>query len=146
VALLTDWQADLLRSARRAVLATIRPDGRPRLVPIAYAVADDADTPLIYSAIDEKPKVVSDPHRLARVRDIIERPQVSLMVDRWAEDWTRLAWLRLDGRAQLLEPGAAGHAGALAMLRERYPQYVAQRLEERPLLAITVESVAGWHG
>ncbi len=146
MAQLTDWQAELLRSTRRAVLATIRPDGRPRLVPIAYAVAHDADTLLIYSPIDEKPKVVSDPHRLARVRDIMARPRVSLLVDRWAEDWAHLAWLRLDGRAQLLEPGAAGHAHALALLRERYPQYAAQRLEERPLLAIAVEAVAGWHG
>jgi PPOX class probable F420-dependent enzyme len=145
VALLNDWQAELLRSAPRAVLATIRPDGRPRLMPIAYAVADDADTPLVYSPIDEKPKTVSDPHRLARVRDIMQRPRVSLLVDRWAEDWTRLAWLRLDGLAQLLEPAAAGHSRGVALLRARYPQYAAHRLEDRPLLAIAIESVAGWH-
>jgi PPOX class probable F420-dependent enzyme len=141
---LTDWQAALLGSARRAVLATTRPDGRPRLVPIAYAFDDGRGTPLIYSALDEKPKLVSDPHLLARVRDVVARSQVSLLVDRWTEDWARLAWLRLDGRARVVEPGAEGHARAVALLRERYPQYAAQRLEDRPLLVIEVESVTGW--
>ena len=54
---------DLLSRARRAVLATIAPDGRSRLVPIAYAFAGA----VLYTPLDEKPKKVSDPHDLARV-------------------------------------------------------------------------------
>ena len=131
---------ELLARARRAVLATIAPDGTPRLVPIAFAFADG----VIYSALDEKPKRVSDPHDLARVRDISARPQVSVLVDQWDEDWTQLAWLRLVGRASLLESGVPEHAVAVRLLRERYPQYASHRLEERPIIRIDVDKTSSW--
>ncbi len=131
---------ELLAQARRAVLATISPDGTPRLVPIAYAFANG----VIYSALDEKPKQVADPHDLARVRDIVARPRVSVLVDTWDEDWTKLAWLRLIGRASLLESGEPEHAVAITLLRERYPQYAGQRLEGRPIIRIAVERTASW--
>lgn len=132
------------------MLATIAPDGRPRLMPIAFAVAaadEENGAPILYSALDEKPKAVADPHALARVRDILARPRVSVLVDRWDEDWSRLAWLRLDGIATLLEPtgsDAAEHATAVSLLRERYAQYAAHRLEERPVLRIAIARVLGW--
>ena len=131
---------ELLARARRAVLATIAADGTPRLVPIAFAFADG----VIYSALDEKPKRVSDPHDLARVRDISARPQVSVLVDQWDEDWTQLAWLRLVGRASLLESGVPEHAVAVRLLRERYPQYASHRLEERPIIRIAVDKTSSW--
>ena len=131
---------ELLTRARRAVLATIAPDGSPRLVPIAYAYLDG----VIYSALDEKPKRVADPHDLARVRDITERPQVSVLVDEWDEDWTKLAWRRLNGRASILEPGDAEHPVAVRLLRERYPQYAEHRLEDRPVIRIAVERSVSW--
>ena len=139
---------DVLASARRAVLATIREDGRPRLVPIAFAVANEGGALVLYSALDEKPKAVTDVRRLARVRDIAARPRVTVLVDRWSEDWTELAWLRLDGRASLLEPAdpkaAAEHTRAVSLLRERYSQYATQRLEELPILRIAVEGSSDW--
>jgi PPOX class probable F420-dependent enzyme len=139
---------DVLSSARRAVLATIREDGRPRLVPIAFAVAADGGAMVLYSALDEKPKAVSDVRRLARVRDIAARPQVTVLVDRWSEDWTELAWLRLDGTASLLEPAdpavMAEHTLAVSLLRERYPQYTTHHLEQLPVLRIAVERSSKW--
>lgn len=142
----------LLERSRRGVLATIASDGRPRLVPIAYAVApwtDGEGRVLLYSALDEKPKTVADPRRLARVRDILARPQVSVLVDRWSEDWSRLAWVRIEGDATLVEPApgtAEGgrHADAVRLLRERYPQYADQRLEERPVLRIVCGRAVSW--
>jgi hypothetical protein len=74
----------LLVSARRGVLATVAPDGRPRLVPVCYALAADEATHgrlILYTLLDEKRKRVSDRHRLARVRDLIAGPQVTLLVD-----------------------------------------------------------------
>jgi PPOX class probable F420-dependent enzyme len=131
---------ELLSRARRAVMATIAADGTPRLVPIAFAFADG----VIYSALDEKPKSVADPHDLARVRDIVARPQVSVLIDEWDEDWTKLAWLRLAGRASVLEPGVPGHALAVRLLRERYPQYADHRLEQRPIIRIEIEHTSSW--
>lgn len=149
-AALDDAQRGLLAATRCAVLATIAADGRPRLVPMAFAVAAtnaENEAPVLYSALDEKPKSVADPRALARVRDVIARPRVSVLVDRWDEDWSRLAWLRLDGLATLLEPkgsGAAEHATAVRLLRERYPQYATHRLEQRPVLRIEIQHALGW--
>ena len=144
---LTDDQRALLERSRRAVLGTISPSGRPRLVPVAFAVVETAPELIVYSALDEKPKTVSDPRQLARVRDIKARPRVSLLVDEWDEDWTHLRWLRLDGSASIVESSAATsgeHAAAVAALRKRYPQYAAHNLEDRPVVRIRVERVTGW--
>jgi PPOX class probable F420-dependent enzyme len=84
---------------------------------------------------------------LARVKDLLARPEVTLLVDRWDEDWGRLAWLRLYGRGELLEPGpreAAEHTRAVRLLRERYPQYTAHALESLPVIRIRIERAAGW--
>lgn len=143
---LSKAEHELLSECRRAVLATTGAEGQPKLVPIAYAAAvDGARGLLLYSALDEKPKRVDDPRSLARVRNILARPRVSVLVDRWSEDWAELCWLRLDGLAQLLEATeAAEHQRAVAMLRERYPQYATHRLEARPILRISVERAVSW--
>jgi PPOX class probable F420-dependent enzyme len=147
-AILTPAAMRLLADARRAVLATLRADGTPRLAPLAFAADPDSTPLVIYSSLDEKPKSVADVHELARVRDIVARPRVGLLVDRWSEDWRDLEWLRLDGVARLLEAGAGPdsveHGRAVELLRARYPQYATQRLEERPILRIAVDRVAGW--
>jgi PPOX class probable F420-dependent enzyme len=135
-------ESALLEEARRAVLATIRADGRPRLVPIAYVV--DLEKGALFTPLDDKPKSVGDVRRLGRVRDITSRPRVSVLVDRWSEAWAELAWLRLDGVARLVEPASADHGAAVAGLRRRYPQYAGQRLEERPLLRIDIDTARGW--
>ena len=140
-------EARFLAAARRAVLATIDPAGRPRLVPVCFVVLVDGPAATIWSPLDEKPKRVADPHRLARVRDLLARPEVTLLVDRWAEDWQRLAWLRVHGRADLVEPDGpapAERAAAIAALRTKYPQYVDHDLERRPLIRIAVASSSSW--
>ena len=101
----------------------------------------------IYSPLDDKPKHVADLHDLKRVRDIAANPAVSLLVDAWSEDWSALGWLRLDGRAELIEPGEAaseepGVAGAA--LRARYPQYASHALERRPIIRIVIERHRSW--
>ncbi len=102
---------------------------------------------MLYSAIDEKPKRSGDPLRLARVRDILARPTATILVDRWDERWDRLAWARLQCRANVLPPGE-GDPGerdrAIAALRVKYPQYSSQRLESRPLIRLTCSVDATW--
>jgi PPOX class probable F420-dependent enzyme len=140
--MLDDDDRAFLGAARRAVLATLAPDGRARLVPVCFALADDA--PVLYTPLDDKPKRVDDPLALARVRDVLADPRVTVLVDRWDEDWSRLAWLRCHGRAELLDPGAPERPAAIAALRARYEQYATHGLEGRPLIAITIERVVRW--
>ena len=142
--LLSSDQRAFLESARRAVLATIAPDGHPRLVPICFVVA--GEPPILYTPIDDKPKRDDDPLALARVRDIAADPRVTILVERWDEDWTRLAWLRAEGRATLLEPGTehAEHSAAVAALRVKYSQYETHRLGQSPQIRVTLDRVISW--
>ena len=136
--------------ARRAVLATIRPDGEPRLVPVCFVLDDEPDgqgRPILYSPVDEKPKASADPRRLGRVQDLLVLPAVTVLIDRWSEDWTHLGWMRLTGRGVLLEPEPreeAEHAAAIAALRAKYPQYASHDLEHRPIIRIAVDRVQRW--
>jgi PPOX class probable F420-dependent enzyme len=149
VSVLTAEQRRFLSDARSATLATTAPDGRPRLVPICFIVGGDdrAGRPRLYSPLDEKPKRSTDPHDLARVHDLLVLPEASLLVDRWSEDWSRLAWLRLHGRGELLEPEPhelEEHAAAVADLRAKYPQYESHDLEHRPIIRVTIDRALSW--
>ncbi|MGI8703368.1 MAG: TIGR03668 family PPOX class F420-dependent oxidoreductase [Candidatus Limnocylindrales bacterium] len=142
---LTAQQRAFLDAARRATLATTAPDGRPRLVPICFVLAEDV--PAVYSPLDEKPKRSADPRELARVRDLLVLPEATILVDRWEEDWRRLAWLRAYGTGELLEPedrALPEHSTAVEQLRAKYPQYRDQALERRPVIRITLTRVVTW--
>jgi PPOX class probable F420-dependent enzyme len=141
-ALLDQRELAFLVAARRAILATIDPDGRPRLVPICFIV-DAVSGIRIFTPLDDKPKATDDKRALARVRDIRARPDVSLLVERWDEDWSKLGWLRLNGRATLLEPDDVP-PDAVERLRTKYPQYATHDLESSPMIAIDVERATSW--
>jgi PPOX class probable F420-dependent enzyme len=146
---LTPAEVAFLAAARTAVLATIDRALRPRLVPICFVITATESGLRLYTPIDEKPKKSDDPLALGRVRDILADPAVWLLVDRWSEDWSHLAWLRLEGRADLLAPDAgeeaqAEHAAAVAELRGKYPQYATHRLEILPIIRIRVERSRSW--
>jgi len=138
---LTDPERRFLVVQRRAILVTIAPDARPRPVPICFVLA--ADAAILYTPLDDKPKATDDPLALARVRDITADPRVAILADRWDEDWSRLAWLRAEGRATLLGPGPE-HATAVAALRATYPQYATHRLDDRPLMRVEIDRVTTW--
>ena len=114
-------------------------------MPCAFAFEERGRALTLFSALDEKAKAVTNPRDLARVRDIVARPGVALLVDRWSEDWKQLAWLRLEGTAALLEPTASEHSRAVGLLRARYPQYATHSLDQRPIICIAIDRVSGWH-
>ena len=140
VPVLTPEQRAFVVAARTAILATIAADGSPRLVPICFVPDGDA----LITPLDEKPKQTHDPHDLARVRDVLARPEVTLLVHRWDEDWSRLGWVRLHGTASLLEPGEPGHAAAIVPLRSKYRQYASQAIDRRPMLRIAIDLATAW--
>jgi PPOX class probable F420-dependent enzyme len=128
----------LIAEARRASLATIGEDGRSRLVPICFAVVAE----VVWTPLDAKPKAVDDVRRLARVRDIARDPRVTLLVDRWSEDWSELAWLRLEGSATLVEPPLPDVV--VEALVARYPHYATHDLAARPAIRIDLERATSW--
>ncbi|RIL03029.1 MAG: TIGR03668 family PPOX class F420-dependent oxidoreductase [Proteobacteria bacterium] len=127
--------ARLLDTWPVARLATLRPDGRPHLVPIVFARAAGA----LWSPIDGKPKAGGTP---ARVRNVARDPRVALLLDAYEADWRQLWWVRVDGAASLV----AGDAAAEAALRAKYPQYRDVPLYAGAPLLIRIEpsAVASW--
>jgi PPOX class probable F420-dependent enzyme len=117
------WADEFLRAARAGRLATADAGGRPLVVPICYAF----DGHTLYSAVDAKPKRVTT-RGLRRIRNIEENPRVSLVVDDYDEDWTRLRYVIAEGRATLLTEGRV-FTRAVDLLRAKYPQYCAPGLD-----------------
>ncbi|MBI3744537.1 MAG: TIGR03668 family PPOX class F420-dependent oxidoreductase [Chloroflexi bacterium] len=136
--LFTAAQRRFLESHRVAHLATASADRVPHVVPACFAF----DGERLYVAIDEKPKRVAA-SRLKRLRNVAVNPQVALVVDDYSDDWSRLAWLMVRGRADVV-PAGRERPEALRLLRARYPQYRAMAIEDLPLLAITPQRVADW--
>lgn len=139
--------ADLAFVGDRRVgrLATADEAGRPAAVPVCYALIERIGEPVVVSPLDDKPKRVA-PRELARVRRILARPEVALVVDDYHEEWSRLAWVELRGRARLLEVATPGHEAGVSALRAKYPQYAAMAIDERPLIAIGELTAAAWRG
>src|ERR1700742_2223242 len=116
-----------------ARLATSTPDGNPHLVPVVFAVDADSADDVVYTAVDAKPKTTQ---RLRRLANIAANARVSLLVDHYADDWSQLWWVRVDGVAVIHTDGAAMHTG-YALLRAKYPQYQDVSLDG-PVIAVTV--------
>ncbi len=136
---LSQTEQVFLTEHRVARLATADAQGQPFVVPICYIFVGG----VFYSALDEKPKRVAPTH-LKRVRNILANPQVSLVVDVYDEDWSRLAYIQIRGRAELVDPGIEEHAEAIRLLRVKYPQYRQMAIDQQPVLRITPTSVVSW--
>jgi PPOX class probable F420-dependent enzyme len=116
-------------------LATVDPDGRPHLIPIVFALAGDT----LYSAVDAKPK---RSRTLRRIENARRDPNVAVLVDHYDDDWARLWWVRLRGRARVLDGGVEAQR-ALALLAEKYDQY-RDAPPGLPVLAIDVDEWRSW--
>ena len=136
---LSPAQDRFLRSARTGHLATANAKGRPQVVPVCFVFDGQA----IYSVLDAKPKT-TPLRQLRRVKNILANPQVSLVVDHYEEDWDKLQYILVSGDAELLESGEKW-ALAIAMLREKYPQYQAMDLDQSPVIKITPVRYSPWN-
>ena len=134
--MLTEEQRRFLEGQRVARLATADAAGRPHVVPICYALLEGT----VYSTVDEKPKRTK---RLKRLANLEANPFAAVLVDRYDEDWSRLAWVMLRGPAEMLSSGPE-HDRAQAALRARYPQLVDMRIEDLPVVALRIEHASSW--
>ena len=128
----------LLSSARTAHLATTDKSGQPHVIPICFVF----DGKHFYSPIDEKPKRAA-PSKLKRLKNIRENPSVALVIDHYEEDWRKLAYVLVIGKARILQSGEK-HRRAVKLLRRKYRQYRAMAIDERPMIVITAKRIVGW--
>jgi len=148
LALLSPEQARLLSAAPVGRLATASATGAPHVIPVCFA----SDGQYIYSVLDGKPKRAALT-RLRRVRNLLDNPQVALLVDHYEADWSRLWYLLITGAAELLgEDGededkeGKEREEAIGLLRRKYPQYRDMDIDGNPVIRITPQRVVSWGG
>jgi PPOX class probable F420-dependent enzyme len=122
-------------AARVARLATLGREGAPHLVPFCFVLSGE----VLYSAVDQKKKRTS---RLRRLENVRSDPRVSVLVDHYEEDWSKLWWVRIEGRARELEAGAEAKE-AVRLLTSKYGQY-RERPPLGPVLRVDLERWSGW--
>lgn len=118
-----------------AHLATVGADGAPHIVPITFALEAD----VLYTAVDAKPKRAT---HLRRFDNVAANPRVSVIVDAYDDDWSRLWWARADGHASIAT-GGEGLERAFSALRARYAQHATVALTG-PAMIIVVKRWSGW--
>ena len=129
---------DRVNRFRVAHLATADAAGQPLVVPVCFACGQGS----IYSVVDEKPKRVPAA-RLRRLRNIEANPQVSLLVDHYEENWSRLSYILVEGSAELLFEGKEQRA-AIGLLRRKYAQYRRMKLTNKPVIKISPHRLISW--
>ena len=136
--MLSARERHFIETRRVAHLATADSRAVPQVVPVCFGLAED----VLYITIDRKPKRAGT-RPLKRLRNIAENPRVAAVFDRYDEDWRRLAWVMLHGRAGILTEGAE-HDRAQSLLRARYTQLEAMAIGQLPVIVIRIERVASW--
>lgn len=136
---MTPEQRSFVEAQRVARLATADAAATPHVIPICYAVVDEC----FYFVVDEKPKRTR--RGLKRLRNIAENAKVAIVIDEYADDWSRLAYLLVNGDAAIVDDRSE-FARALAALRARYVPYrdMELRFESHPLVRITPTKVHFW--
>ncbi|GBD10493.1 hypothetical protein HRbin23_00136 [bacterium HR23] len=127
-----------MAEARRGYLATADRMARPHLVPVVFVLLGRR----LFIPLDAKPKRVA-PLALQRVRNIQANPRVAFLVDRWEEDWGRLGYVLLQGKASLVQEGEV-YRQALLSLEQKYPQYRSLPLGTPPLIVVEIEHAYPW--
>jgi PPOX class probable F420-dependent enzyme len=136
--MLSERERRFLAYQRVAYLATADSSAVPHVVPVCFAITERT----LYITIDEKPKRGSG-FTLKRLRNIAENPAVAVIVDRYDEDWARLGWVMLRGRAEVLSKGTE-HDEAQALLRSRYRQLATMQIAHYPVIAVRIERTTNW--
>lgn len=126
-----------LAAARVAHLATVRPDGRPHVVPCCFAFEGDR----LVTAVDAKPKRST---ALQRLVNVAATGWATVIVDHYDDaDWSALWWVRAEGPARVVDDPAAV-AAAVELLAAKYPQY-RQHPPPGPVIEVGLVRWRGWN-
>lgn len=132
---------EFIQKVRVARLATIDSDFKPHLVPVVFVF----DGNNFFTPVDEKRKKAK-PEKLRRIKNIEGNPSVALLIDEYNEDWTRLAFVMIQGVASIVKSRPQADIQvqeALKQLTIKYTQY--QRVGTGEILIrIKPEKVVSW--
>lgn len=134
---------EAIARARVARLATVDDKAQPYLVPVVFVFHEGT----IFVPLDEKNKKVR-PEELKRVRNIKSNPSVALLIDEYSDDWSRLSYIMILGKASIIGTGKEEKEAGLIrrvqeLLRSKYPQYGRVGMG-RSCIAVRPERVIVW--
>jgi PPOX class probable F420-dependent enzyme len=130
-----------INRARVARLATINSENKPHLVPVVFAF----DGKHFLIPVDKKRKKVK-PEELKRIKNIQNNPNVALLIDEYNEDWTKLAFVMVQGKARIITTRTEENIRlqeAYRKLVAKYSQYQKTGLCEMCII-IKPEKVTSW--
>jgi PPOX class probable F420-dependent enzyme len=129
-----------IEGARVARLATIDSELKPHLVPVVFVF----DGNHFFIPIDQKRKIAK-PEKLKRIKNIQDNPNAALLIDEYSEDWTRLAFVMIQGKASIASKteGNLQVQEAYKKLMTKYLQYQNVGVGEMCII-IAPEKVISW--
>jgi PPOX class probable F420-dependent enzyme len=114
----------IIDKARVARLATVDSEGKPHLIPVVFAYDEEH----YYIPIDEKTKQrPSKPEKLKRVKNIQANPNIALLIDEYNEDWTKLYFVMIQGRASLISNKKGEQENELLLLLEKAHKLLSEK-------------------
>ncbi len=108
----------LIKGAKVARLATVDQKSHPYVVPIVFVFHENS----FFIPLDEKTKTVN-PKNLKRVKNIEKNPNVNLLIDKYQNDWKKLFFLMIHGKAKVIDGNNKLMHKIHKLLILKYPQY-----------------------
>ena len=131
---------EFIERARVARLATVDFASKPHLVPVVFVFVANH----FFIPVDEKRKTAK-PEKLKRIKNIKDNPNVALLIDNYSEDWTKLAFVMIQGQASI-----ASKTQGNTPLREAYKKLMIKYLQYEKVgvgemcIILAPKKVASW--
>jgi PPOX class probable F420-dependent enzyme len=132
---------EFIQRVRVARLATIDSEFRPHLVPVVFVF----DGNHFFIPVDEKRKKAK-PEKLRRIKNIQGNPNVALLIDKYSEDWSKLAFVMIQGIASIVKSKTQANIQlqqAHKKLAMKYVQYQKIGIGDMCIM-IKPEKVLSW--
>ncbi len=109
----------LIKGAKVARLATVDQKSHPYVVPVVFVFHENS----FFIPLDDKTKTVN-PKNLKRVKNIVGNPNVTLLIDKYQNDWKKLFFLMIHGTATVIDGKNSKLMDKIhKLLISKYPQY-----------------------
>jgi len=110
---------NLIKSSKVARLSTVDQKSCPYVVPVVFVFHENS----FFIPLDEKTKNVN-PKKLKRVKNIEKNPNVTLLIDKYQNDWKKLFFLMIHGKATVIDGKSSKLMDKIhKLLISKYPQY-----------------------
>jgi len=109
----------LIKEAKVARLSTVDQKSHPYVVPVVFVFHENS----FFIPLDEKTKTVNS-RNLKRVKNIEKNPNVTLLIDKYQNDWKKLFFLIIHGKATVIDGKNSKLMDKIhKLLISKYPQY-----------------------